>query len=124
MSRKVSFIIFIALTAVLLFTACERSANQPILATPTAMPTNLTPQPTNLSLVQAWGTKTAQYVGTMVTLGTFTPAATPQANQTPTPQGTPAATSILPATGAPTSTLMPGTTPFPGTTQEIGRAHV
>jgi LysM repeat protein len=117
MSQKVKIIIVLALAATLLFSACERSASQPPLATPTAVGTSLTAQPTNLSLVQAWGTKTAMYVDTMVALGTFTPApttvsGTPQATATPLPPGTVAPTSILPATGAPTATPVPGTTPI------------
>jgi LysM repeat protein len=114
MSKKVIIIIVIALTATLLFSACERSASKLPLATPTAVGTGSAAQPTNLSLVQAWGTKTAMYVDTMVALGTFTPAptaaGTPQA--TPTPGGTPEPTSVLPATGAPTNTPIPGTTPI------------
>ena len=111
MSKKATIIIVIALAAMLLFSACERSA-QSSLATPTAVPTSLTAQPTNLSLVQAWGTKTAMYVNTMVALGTFTPVpSTPQATATPLPPGTVAATSVLPATGAPTTAPVTGLTP-------------
>lgn len=113
MSKKATIIIVIALAATLLFSACERSA-QPSLATPTAVPTSLTAQPTNLSLVQAWGTKTAMYVNTMVALGTFTPApisGTPQPTATPLPPGTVVATSVLPATGAPTTAPVTGLTP-------------
>ena len=111
MSKKATIIIVIALAATLLFSACERSA-QPSLATPTALPTSLTAQPTNLSLVQAWGTKTAMYVNTMVALGTFTPVpSTPQATATPLPPGTVVATSVLPATGAPTTAPVIGLTP-------------
>ena len=111
MSKKATIIIVIALAATLLFSACERSA-QPSLATPTAVPTSLTAQPTNLSLVQAWGTKTAMYVNTMVALGTFTPVpSTSQATATPLPPGTVVATSVLPATGAPTTAPVTGLTP-------------
>lgn len=113
MSKKATIIIVIALAATLLFSACERSAQQP-LATPSAVPTSLTAQPTNLSLVQAWGTKTAMYVDTMVALGTFTPAptsGTPQPTATPLPPGTVVATSVLPATGAPTVAPVTGLTP-------------
>jgi LysM repeat protein len=115
MSKKVNIIIVVAVAATLIFSACERSASQPPLGTPTAAGTSLTSQPTTMSLVQAWGTKTAMYVDTMVALGTFTPAPTtasgsPQA--TPTPGGTLVATSVLPATGAPTNTPVPGTTPI------------
>jgi LysM repeat protein len=113
MFKKVTIIIAIAIAAVLLFTACERSASQPPLATPTSGSTNRTPQPTSMSLVQSWGTTTAIYVQTAVAMGTFTAvpsSETPQTGPTPTPLAA-VSTPVVPPTGVATNTPMPGITP-------------
>lgn len=99
MSKKVTIVILIAATVVLLFAACTRSAAQPILATPTAEGVIPTSQPTGLSLMQAWGTSTAIYVQTAVATGLLT--AVPTASATPG----------IPPTVAATETPVPGTTP-------------
>jgi LysM repeat protein len=118
MSKKLIIIIAVALTAVLLFSACERSASQTTKATPTAKGSKNTPQPTNILLLQSWETVTANYVQTAVAQGTFTAAPVtpaPQFSPTPTqlgaPTETPTPTSLVPATGAPTNTPVPGNTP-------------
>jgi hypothetical protein len=118
MLKKLSIIIAIAITAVLLFSACERSASQTTKATPTAKGAINTPQPTSLLLLQSWETVTANYVQTAVAQGTFTAAPvspTPQFSPTPTLLGAVASTATpagqVPATGIPTSTPLPGTTP-------------
>jgi LysM repeat protein len=104
MSKKVTIILVIAVAAVLLFTACERSAKQPQLATPTVGTTGAEATPTSMSLVQAWGTSTAIYVQTAVALGTYT--AVPDASGTGA-----TATSVVPATGEATATPVPVTNP-------------
>ena len=115
MSKKVTILILLAVAAALsLLAGCERSAAPKVLATPTSGSTSssgtgalATPQPTGLSLVQAWGTSTAIYVQTAVAAGVFTAVpSTPEANLTPV-----TTQSGLPGTGVPTNTLLPGTTP-------------
>ena len=109
MSKKATIILAIAIAAVLLFSACERSVSQTGKATPTAKGSNLTPQSTSILLVQSWETVTANYVQTAVAMGTFT------AVPTPTPLGavsTPSSSTQVPTAGLPTVTPMPGTTPI------------
>jgi LysM repeat protein len=112
MSKKVIIIIAVALTAAVLFAACERSASNPVLATPTSGNTpNATPEATSLSLVQTWGTSTAVYLQTAEAMGLITPvptSETPQPNNTPEGANT---TPGVPPTGVPTETPVPGTTP-------------
>jgi LysM repeat protein len=98
MSKKAIVIIALAITATLLFAACERSASQPVLATPTAE--GSTALPTGISLVQAWGTSTAVYLQTAQAQGLISP--------TPSPTLGP---NQVPPTGVATATLVPGTTP-------------
>ena len=109
MSKKVIIALIIAVTIVLAFSACTRSASPNIISVPTsttqgAIPA--TPQPTDLSLVQAWGTSTAIYVQTAQAMGLITaaPTAVP-------PQSTESTTPVVPPTGVPTNTPLPGTTP-------------
>jgi LysM repeat protein len=117
MFKKAIIIIAIAIAVVLLFSACERTASQPLKATPTEKSTNPTAQPTGLNVVQEWATSTAEYVQTMVATGAFTavPASvTAQASLTPTPLGTvstPSSSTQVPPTGAAPNTPLPGTTP-------------
>lgn len=109
MSKKVIIALIIAVTMVLALSACTRSASPNIISVPTsttqgAIPA--TPQPTDLSLVQAWGTSTAIYVQTAQAMGLITAAPTavpPQSSESTTP--------VIPPTGAPTNTPLPGTTP-------------
>jgi LysM repeat protein len=122
MSKKGS-IILIFIAAVMLFSACSRSASPLVLPAPTSMGAisssvpnaQSTPTTTNyITLPQTWGTTTAAYVQTAVAMGTFTavpPSETPQPMATNT-QAPATVTSILPGTGVPTVTLMPGTTPI------------
>jgi LysM repeat protein len=118
MSKKIFIIISLVVAATLLLAACERSASQPTLATPTAQGGNSTPQPTGMSLMEAWGTSTAVYVQTAVAMGLITAAPTsqtPQANLTATPIGTastPSSSTLYPTLDLSTVTPMPGTTPI------------
>ena len=91
MSKKVIIIIALALAATMLFAACERSAGQPILATPTEA--GSTSLPTGISLVQAWGTSTAVYLQTAAAQGLISP----------TPTETPNSLTLVPPTGAATT---------------------
>jgi LysM repeat protein len=123
MSKKGFLIlIVIAVAAVMLFSACSRSASPIVLAVPTTMgavstsgaSSLSTPTPTYITLPETWGTTTAAYVQTAVAMGTFTavpPSETPQPIATNT-QAVATVTSILPGTGIPTVTLMPGITPM------------
>jgi hypothetical protein len=91
MTKKIIIVISLAVAAILLLAACERSASQPLLATPTAAGTNSTPQPLGLLHLQDLGTQTAMYVQTEVALGVFTPVPTENlslASPTQTPAGT------------------------------------
>lgn len=106
MSKKVIIVIALAITATLLFAACERSASQPVLATPTG--TGSTELPTGISLVQAWGTSTAIYLQTAAAQGLISPTPTPEANAS----GLTSNTTVVPPTGA-------ATTPGAGTTPVI-----
>jgi LysM repeat protein len=115
MSKKVIIGISLVIAASFLFAACERSASQPNKATPTnagtATNAAASPEPTGMSLMQAWGTSTANYELTEVAMGLITAAPTSENPQiTPTPQGT-LSTTVVPPTGAATSTPVPGTTP-------------
>ena len=122
MTKKVIIVISLAIAALVLLAACERSASQPLLATPTAVGTNSTPQPLGLLHLQDLGTQTAVYVQTEVALGVFTAVPTTELSlpsPTPTPMG------MLPTTGFATqpplvlSTVTPmigsgtGSTPIP-----------
>ena len=110
MSKKVIIALIIAVTVVLGFTACTRSASPSIISAPTSTSQGAipgTPQPTELSLVQAWGTSTAIYVQTAQAMGLITAvptAVTPQPNEATTPG--------VPPTGAAAETPVPGTTPI------------
>jgi LysM repeat protein len=120
MSKKVIIIIAIAITALVLFSACERSAAQP-QTTPTAVGSTLTPQTTNIQLLQSWKTVTASIEQTQVALGTITAvptSETPGETPTPTTVGSvnlPTPTSEVPSAGdTATSTPVPGvSTPVP-----------
>jgi LysM repeat protein len=120
MTKKIIIIVTIAIAALVLLAACERSASQPLLATPTAVGTNSTPQPLGLLHLQDLGTQTAVYVQTEVALGVFTAVPTTELSlpsPTPTPMG------MLPTTAYATqpplvlSTVTPltgtGSTPIP-----------
>ena len=120
MTKKIIIVITLAIAALVLLAACERSASQPLLATPTAVGTNSTPQPLGLLHLQDLGTQTAVYVQTEVALGVFTAVPTTKlslSSPTPTPMG------MLPTTASATqpplvlSTVTPmtgtGTTPTP-----------
>jgi LysM repeat protein len=88
MTKKVILIIALAIVAVMLFAACERSASPVIQATPTEA--GSTALPTGISLVQAWGTSTAAYLQTAAALGLVSP----------TPTETPNSLTAVPPTGA------------------------
>jgi LysM repeat protein len=93
MSKKVIILIALALTATILFAACERSAGQPVLATPTQE--GATSLPTGISLVQAWGTSTAVALQTAQAQGLVSP----------TPTETPNSLTAVPPTGAATTPI-------------------
>jgi len=118
MTKKIVIVISLAISAVILLAACERSASQPVLATPTAQGTNATAQPLGLQNLQDFGTKTAMYVQTEVAMGAFTAVPTTEfslSSPTPTPPGTlttPAAATQSPLVLA-TVTPVTGTTPLP-----------
>jgi hypothetical protein len=123
MSKKWSIILITsAIAAVMLFSACSRSASPSVLATTTTAGSSPTPQVTALNAVQIWGTTTAAYIQTSAAMGTAIPAsATPQPSQVPT-QAAATSTSILPGTGVPTNTtasVIATNTPMPGTTPVI-----
>lgn len=110
MSKKVIIALLIAVAVVLGFSACTRSASPNVVTVPTATTQGAvaaTPQPTDLSLVQAWGTSTAIYVQTAQAMGLITAVAT----QVP-PQSTELTTPVIPPTGAAAETPVPGTTPI------------
>jgi LysM repeat protein len=113
MSKKVLPIIVIAVVAVLVFSACERSASQTAKGTPTASGSSATSQSTSILLVQSWETVTANYVQTAVAMGTITAVPSslaPQGTPTPTQSGAVSSTQT-PGAGLPTVTPMTGTTP-------------
>ncbi len=123
MSKKILLVVSITIIAILLLAACERSAAQPIVATQTLAGNTSegTPQPTGMSLMQAWGTSTAVYVQTAVAMGLITAAPTsemPDTSVTPTPEGA-LSTTVVPPTGDGTDTSIPTSTPMPGTTPVI-----
>ena len=108
MTKKIIIIVTIAIAALVL------------LAAPTAVGTNSTPQPLGLLHLQDLGTQTAVYVQTEVALGVFTAVPTTELSlpsPTPTPMG------MLPTTAYATqpplvlSTVTPltgtGSTPIP-----------
>jgi LysM repeat protein len=120
MIKKIIIIISLAIAALVLLAACERSASQPLLATPTAVGTNSTPQPLGLLHLQDLGTQTAMYVQTEVALGVFTAVPTTDLSMTsptPTPIGMlpPLTTATQPPLVLATVTPMTGTgtTPIP-----------
>jgi LysM repeat protein len=116
MPKKFVIVFALAIAVTLLFTACERSAAQPmpLLATPTEQGSNPVSQATGISLVEAWGTSTAIYQQTAAAQGllpataTLTPAFS---IETATPNGTvdSSSTTVPPTGGAPTATT--GTSP-------------
>jgi len=115
MSKKIIIVISLAVAAILLLAACERSASQPLLATPTAAGTNATPQPLGLLHLQDLGTQTAMYVQTEVALGVFTAAPTENLSlASPTP--TPAGTQSTPGSATQTPIALATVTPITGTT--------
>ena len=122
MTKKIIIIISLAVAAILLLVACERSASQPLLATPTAVGTNSTSQPLGLLHLQDLGTQTAMYEQTEVALGVFTAAPTTDlslSSPTPTPQGalsTPGSATLPPlvlSTVTPVTGSVTGPTPLP-----------
>jgi LysM repeat protein len=114
MTKKILIVISLAVAAVLLLAACERSASQPVLATPTAVGTNATPQPLGLLHLQDLGTQTAMYEQTEVALGVFT--AVPTTNLSlPSPTPTPAGTESTPSTATQPPIALATVTPITGT---------
>ena len=108
MSKKIIIAISLAVAAILLLAACERSASQPVLATPTAVGTNATPQPLGLLHLQDLGTQTAMYVQTEVALGVFTPVPTENLSlSSPTPAGTESTPSSTTQTPIALATITP-----------------
>jgi LysM repeat protein len=85
MFKKMSLIIALAVAAVFLLAACERSASNSPLATPTTKSSNPVSLPTGISLVEAWGTSTAIYQHTAEGLLTASPTTVPPSGATATP---------------------------------------
>jgi len=119
MTKRINAVISLALVAIFVLAACEKSASKPPLATPTAAGANSTPQPSGLQVLDEMGTKTSMYVQTQVAAGIFTPAPTTdmsQATPTPTPQGalaTPGPATVAPVVPVPSLTPITGNTPAP-----------
>jgi LysM repeat protein len=117
MTKKIIIVISLAIAAIILLAACERSASQPPLATPTAVGTNTTAQPLGLQHLQDLGTQTAAYVQTQVALGVFTPVPTQGLLlSTPTPAvelTTPGAATLPPLVLATVTPISAVNTPLP-----------
>jgi LysM repeat protein len=117
MTKKIIIVISLAMAAIILLAACERSASQPPLATPTAVGTNTTAQPLGLQHLQDLGTQTAAYVQTQVALGVFTPVPTQGLIlSTPTPAAeltTPGAATLPPLVLATVTPISAVNTPMP-----------
>jgi LysM repeat protein len=111
MSRKLLLIIALALTAILLLAACERSASQAPQATPTIDSLSALSQPTgSISLVEAFGTSTAIYEQTALASGQ--PTATPDPNVTPVATNT--TSTQVPPTGSATTPIATVAVATPG----------
>jgi LysM repeat protein len=111
MFKKISLMIALAVTAVFLLAACERSASNSPLATLTIESSNPASVPTGISLVEAWGTSTAIYQQTAQGLLTASPTSeTPSdATATPTTETTPVIVAPTVTPGRPaTYTLQSG----------------
>jgi LysM repeat protein len=111
MFKKVSLMIALAVAAVFLLAACERSASNSPLATLTIESSNPASVPTGISLVEAWGTSTAIYQQTAEGLLTASPTSeTPSgATATPTTETTPVIVAPTVTPGRPaTYTLQSG----------------
>ncbi len=119
MTKKIIIVISLAIVAIVLLAACERSASQPPLATPTAVGTNSTAQPLGLQHLQDLGTQTAAYVQTEVAVGIFTPVPTTGLLlSTPTPISTgelttPGAATLPPLVLATVTPISAVNTPLP-----------
>ena len=103
MFKKIILVVALTIVALLVLAACERSAAPSVVATQTVAGnvSEGTPQPTGMSLMQAWGTSTAVYVQTAEAMGLITAAPTsemPDLSTTPTPEGTISTTEISPDT--------------------------
>jgi len=117
MPKKLYLLMTVPLAAMLLLSGCLRSASQvPVQATPTkSSPFNMA-APTGLSLVQLYGTQTAQVLSTQTTPNSSSLTALPSPSptlyvfgtQAPTPNSLTA--TALPPTGLPTAI---GTLPSP-----------
>ncbi len=114
MLKKVVLIAVVALAALLLFAACERSASNSPLGTPTTGGSN--GQPTGISLVEAWGTSTAIYKQTAEALLTASPTPAVTVTQADTTPGTATPTVIIVPTSTPgrpaSYTLQSGEFPY------------
>ncbi len=114
MTKKIIIVVSLAIAALVLLAACERSASQPLLATPTAEGTNATPQPLGLLYLQDLGTQTAVYVQTQVAMGVFTAVPTTELSLTsPTP--TPMGVLSTPVTATQPPLVLATVTPMTGT---------
>jgi len=106
MFKKVSLIIALAVAAVFLLAACERSASNSPRATPTAESSNLVSLPTGISLVEAWGTSTAIYQQTAEGLLPASPT-----SETPETTGQPSDATATPTTETTPVIVVPTATP-------------
>jgi LysM repeat protein len=108
MSKKSLLILAFTLTAVFLLAACERSASNVPLSTPTIYNPLLLDTATGMPLVSQYGTQTALAAGGL-------PSSTPEFDLSLTPADATATSdgsSGVPPTGIPTDTLQPGVTPI------------
>jgi LysM repeat protein len=111
MFKKISLMIALAVTAVFLLAACERSASNSPLATLTIESSNPASVPTGISLVEAWGTSTAIYQQTAQGLLTASPTSETPSDSTaiPTTETTPVIVAPTVTPGRPaTYTLQSG----------------
>jgi LysM repeat protein len=104
MSKKVIILIAVAMAAMFIFAACERSAGQVVLATPTEAGTTI---PTGISLVQAWGTSTAVAMQTAQAAGLVSPTPT----ETPNAQTLVPGATVVPAPNTTPVIVVPTLTP-------------
>jgi LysM repeat protein len=106
MFKKVPLIIALAVAAVFLLAACERSASNSPLATLTIESSNPASVPTGISLVEAWGTSTAIYQQTAEGLLTASPT-----SETPEPAVPPSDATATPTTETTLVVVVPTVTP-------------
>ncbi len=114
MSKKFILILAIVMGLATVLAACQRSASQAPLPTPTATGNSADTQSDPMRMLQALATQTALALTGIPTNGTPSPdlSGTPIPADSGTPpaaSGSPTATSLLPPTGVPGVTSVPAT---------------